>query len=340
MRTTRLLTATAAVAMAVVEVAAQRPANTSVCDYYTTALLGNNSAANQATVLTLLVNTAVVGNYTKPSIPGVEWPDVPVPGILAPGTVNGTAVNLLPYFNGGLASSNRGGSSGVVVNFLDDGGALPLMMNKPANGTRSNQFRLLTHLYAYFGVLLGCTQQGTATHPIAAFPSYNGSASMYATHKYMALSSPQLAYFIQQVGLAASSFGIADADVGVVAASLMDTFGQRCSKDAVVVPYQRPARPQAICTGEGCEVAGGDGVSEACVKAGPAPLPGVADAVKAAGQGNASSSATASASGSASVTSEAGSAPTQTGGVEGEGGRRSGVGAALAGVVAVLAVLL
>lgn len=168
MRTTRLLTATAAVAMAVVEVAARRPANTSVCDYYTTALLGNNSAANQATVLTLLVNTAVVGNYTKPSIPGVEWPDgkfcssspcfpilplpphhpvieptdtttVPVPGILAPGTVNGTAVNLLPYFNGGLASSNRGGSSGVAVNFLDDGGALPLMMNKPANGTRSNQ---------------------------------------------------------------------------------------------------------------------------------------------------------------------------------------------------------
>lgn len=173
-----------------------------------------------------------------------------------------------------------------------------------------------------------------------AFPSYNGSASMYATHKYMALSSPQLTYFIQQVGLAASSFGIADADIAAVAASLMDTFGQRCSKDAVVVPYQRPARPQAICTGEGCEVAGGDGVSEACVKAGPAPLPGVADAVKAAGQGNASSSATASASGSASVTSEAGSAPTQTGGVEGEGGRRSGVGAALAGVVAVLAVLL
>lgn len=64
---------------------------------------------------------------------------VKVPGILAPGMMNGTEVNLLPYFDGGLASSNRGGSSGVAVNFLDDGGAAPLMMNMPANGTTSNQ---------------------------------------------------------------------------------------------------------------------------------------------------------------------------------------------------------
>ena len=62
-----------------------------------------------------------------------------VPGILKAGKVNGTDVNLLPYFDGGLASSNRGGDSGVAVNFLDDGGAVPLMLNKPANGTDSNQ---------------------------------------------------------------------------------------------------------------------------------------------------------------------------------------------------------
>lgn len=42
---------------------------------------------------------------------------IKVPGILAPGTVNGTQVDLLPYFNGGLASSNRGGKTGVSVNF-------------------------------------------------------------------------------------------------------------------------------------------------------------------------------------------------------------------------------
>ena len=85
------------------------------------------------------MNTAVIGNYTKPQIPGVTFPDVMVSGILAKGTYNGTDVNLLPYFDGGLASSNRGGSSGVGVNFLDDGGAVPLTMNMPSNGTSSNQ---------------------------------------------------------------------------------------------------------------------------------------------------------------------------------------------------------
>lgn len=62
-----------------------------------------------------------------------------VPGILAAGEYNGTAVDLLPYFNGGLASTNTGGSMGMSQNFLDDGGAVPLMMNKPANGTDSMQ---------------------------------------------------------------------------------------------------------------------------------------------------------------------------------------------------------
>jgi len=42
--------------------AAQRPTNTPICDYYTTALLKNNTAENQLTLLTLLVNTVVIGN--------------------------------------------------------------------------------------------------------------------------------------------------------------------------------------------------------------------------------------------------------------------------------------
>jgi hypothetical protein len=62
-----------------------------------------------------------------------------VPGILAKGTVNGTAVNLAPYFSGGFASTNTGSSVGHVVNFLDGGGAAPLMKNLPANDTTSNQ---------------------------------------------------------------------------------------------------------------------------------------------------------------------------------------------------------
>ncbi len=112
---------------------AQRPNGTSICDYYTTALLKENNATNQLTLLTLVVNTAVIGNYTKPNV------GITVPGILAKGKYNNTDVNLLPYFNGGLNSTNRGGDKGVAVNFLDDGGAVPLTLNKAANGTTSNQ---------------------------------------------------------------------------------------------------------------------------------------------------------------------------------------------------------
>lgn len=88
-----------------------------------TALLKDNTPANQYKLLTLLVNTVAIGNYTQPNV-GVK-----VPGILAPGNVNGTAVNLAPYFTGALKSSNRNGVA-TSVNFLDGGGATPLMKNE------------------------------------------------------------------------------------------------------------------------------------------------------------------------------------------------------------------
>ena len=122
---TFILTAAAGLA------AAQRPANMSICDYYTTALLKDNTPQNQMTILTLVVNTAVIGNQSTEN-------KVQVPGILAKGTYNGTMVDLLPYFDGTLKSSNRGGSSGVSINFLDDGGAAPLMKGMPSNGNQTS----------------------------------------------------------------------------------------------------------------------------------------------------------------------------------------------------------
>jgi hypothetical protein len=101
-------------------------------DYYTTALLKDNNSTNQLALLTLLVNTAVIGNYTQPNHNAV-------PGILSPNAMfNGSAVNLAPYFSGALKSTNVNGTASSA-NFLDDGGAAPLMMNKPANGTSSKQ---------------------------------------------------------------------------------------------------------------------------------------------------------------------------------------------------------
>jgi hypothetical protein len=62
----------------------------SLCDKYTTALLTTNNATNQLTLMTLVVNTALIGNYTK-----TPAPKNAVTGILAAGSINGTAVDLL-----------------------------------------------------------------------------------------------------------------------------------------------------------------------------------------------------------------------------------------------------
>lgn len=90
-------------------------ASQSLCDKYTTALLTNNTAANQYTLLQLIVNTVVIGNYTQPNV------GISVPGILATANYGGEEVNLLPYFNGCLKSSNRG--QPTAINFLDGGAA-------------------------------------------------------------------------------------------------------------------------------------------------------------------------------------------------------------------------
>jgi len=226
---------------------AQRPSDTPICDYYTTALLKNNTAANQKVLLTAVVNTAVIGTFP---IAGVNTTGK-VAGILAAGKVNDTDVNLLPYFNGGFASSNRGGSSGVAMNFLDGGGAAPLMKLMPANDTSSNQYMLLNHLYEYFGVLLGCTQQGQSD-----FAAYDGEPSQYNVHKFMDLSYAEVTYFINQVAASAKSFGVADSDLTGVGTALNSLFNVKCAPNATVVTSQG-AQQQSICTGDNCPDAPG-----------------------------------------------------------------------------------
>lgn len=169
---------------------------------------------------------------------------IAVPGILAPGKVDGVDVNLLPYFDGSLASSNRGGSSGVAVNNLDGGGAEPLKKNMPANSNTSNQYFLLTHLYAFFGSLLGCT-----TYGMPGFPAYDGFPSQYQVHKFMDLDHHEVSYFIQQVGLAASSFGVSKDDVTAVGGALDKLFNYKCLPPATAIKAQGP-QLQSICAEE------------------------------------------------------------------------------------------
>jgi hypothetical protein len=179
-----------------------------------------------------------------------------VPGILNPnGEYNDTAVNLLPYFNGCDISTNNGTEFNLVTNppisqnFLDGGGAAPLKKNLPADDTTSNQYFLMTHLYQYFGVLLGCSGYSTP-----GFPSYGGVGSMYRVHQYMALDPYEVGYFITQVGLAAASFGVAQSDIDDVATALFSLFGYKCSAPVTVVPAQGKVL-DSICVDVTCAAA-------------------------------------------------------------------------------------
>lgn len=108
---------------------------------------------------------------------------------------------------------------------------------------------MLTHLYEYFGNLLGCTQYGKT-----GYKAYAGHTGMYDVHKFMALDAYEVGYFIQQVGLSAASFGVADADVTAVGQALNMLFGERCAAPAKVLPTA-PAELQAICIESDCPVA-------------------------------------------------------------------------------------
>ncbi|KAM0452824.1 hypothetical protein ACHAO4_005243 [Trichoderma viride] len=220
---------------------AKRPADVSMCDYYTKTLLGkDNTPENQLLLVTLLVNTVILGNYTTPNV------GIAVPGLLAPAVVNGESVNLLPYFSGEYATTNRGDCQGTSLNFLDGGGPAPLLSNKPADDETSNQYFLITHLYHYFGALIGCSHQG---YP--AFPAYAGAASMYQVHKFMDLNYAQNKYFIDQHVVAAESLGFSTEDGKIFSDNLYSIFAVRCGGPTSIIKTQGP-QLQSTCLTDDC----------------------------------------------------------------------------------------
>lgn len=238
----KFLTLIAGLTVALGLVSAQGNNNQSICDKYTTALLKENNATNQKTVLTLVVNTALIGTYSNATGP----PKNNVTGILNPGKWEGRDVNLLGYFNGSLKSTNRNGMA-TAVNFLDGGGATPLKQNMPANSNSSNQYTLITHLYQFFGTLLGCSAQ-TANGP---FMTYQGMQSQSQVHRFMNLDRDQMNYFIQQVGLSAMSFGVSMEDATTVGNSLNMTFNYRCEPPMVIAQGFANVS-QSICLAGSC----------------------------------------------------------------------------------------
>ena len=177
---------------------------------------------------------------------------------------------------------------------------------------------LLTHLYQYFGVLLGCSQQGKT-----GFDAYKGEGSQYEVHKFMALDAYQVGYFITQVGLSAASFGVTTEDVTAVGMSLNKVFNYKCALPTPVVPSQGP-QLQAICIADTCPLAANDTCS--AYKAVVAPK-------NATESGSSSSSSSATGSPTASAT--AGGASTRPSGAASQ--MQAGSVAAIAGALFALA---
>jgi hypothetical protein len=120
---------------------------------------------------------------------------------------------------------------------------------------------LLTHLYQFFGKLLDvsvpfslfilplivrkCSGYGQMD-----FPKYSGH-DMASAHMFMDLTPAEVGYFITQVGLAATSFGVSTDDVNTVATALQTLFGYRCSPAVTVIPEMGPTL-NSICQNEQC----------------------------------------------------------------------------------------
>jgi hypothetical protein len=221
------------------------------------------------------VNTAIAGNLDF-TLSGFFWPasksalnadvvlgknattalNVRVPGIL---NLNGTGTfpmadgttytgDLLKFFVGTEMTTNVGDRA-AMVNFIDIG-PLPFATGPSFVYTEeqmiSRQFLLMQHLYQIFSQLLGCSM---------GYPAYGGNPNMWTKHRFMGLTNTQNLYFITQVGLAAKSYGVTDADVGAVGAALVNIYNRKNAPAFGVKPEAGLTTAlQSCCQGPTCTV--------------------------------------------------------------------------------------
>jgi hypothetical protein len=74
---------------------------------------------------------------------------------------------------------------------------------------------------------------------------------MASAHAFMDLNPAEMGYFIQQVALAATSFGVSTEDVTAVGAALTKLFNYRCSPPTEVIPEMGKTL-NSICQNEEC----------------------------------------------------------------------------------------
>ncbi|KAJ8113734.1 hypothetical protein OPT61_g4203 [Boeremia exigua] len=226
---------------------AQRPTNASVCDFYAQAQFGANSSATQLSWIQSVVCLAFEGGSSLVNVsPNLT-------GILRPGTFDGKDIDLLQYFNGSRKSTNVN-NAGIGVNWLDGGGTTPLA-SFLSGASRSldlaeetNQYHLFSNFFVGFSRSFGCTL------PPPPLPKTNGPVSLAYAHKFMNLEHHQLGYFINQLSLAASHYGVSSQDASTFRTTMNSRFNVRCAPGVSSNPSS-PPQLLSLCQNETCPLA-------------------------------------------------------------------------------------
>ncbi|KFY40279.1 hypothetical protein V495_05503 [Pseudogymnoascus sp. VKM F-4514 (FW-929)] len=230
-------------------VLAQRPSTISICDYYTQVAYGSASEANQLKLVQSIVALAFSG---PKSIPSKKVPKE-LTGILNPGFQRGQRVDLLPYFNGTLASTNLNNQP-VGVNWLDDGGLTPLsdyLTGKTKSvvlSNSTNEYRLFGHFYTSFSHIFGCSL------PPADPPGPGGSLNLAYAHKFMSLDFAEVAYFIDQLTRAAEFYGFSKADTQALNIRMNSLYNSRCAPP-ITFSLQQGPQLLSLCQDPSCPLA-------------------------------------------------------------------------------------
>ena len=122
------------VALLVLKVVAQRPEGVSICDFYAESLYGANSSDTQLRLVQNIVALAFGGGSNLSNVSS-GLTGILNPGTFSSGTFQNLDVDLRPWFNGSLQSTNLN-NQGVGVNWLDGGGLDPL--SAYLNGSTAN----------------------------------------------------------------------------------------------------------------------------------------------------------------------------------------------------------
>ncbi|KAI0140197.1 hypothetical protein GGR57DRAFT_488258 [Xylariaceae sp. FL1272] len=204
-------------------VAAQRPSDASICDYYAEAKYGSNSSDSQFKLMEHIVALAFGGGTDLKGASNLST------GILNTGNFEGLAVNLRPWFDGSEPTTNLNDQA-VGIDWLDDGAQKPLMDFLEGESSSvvldkgSNEFRLFAHFYSAFGHVFGCTL-------VQGFPKANdsgGPINLAYVHKYMNLNQTHLGHFIDQLTLASKFYGFSDADADTLNTYMNAHYNVRC----------------------------------------------------------------------------------------------------------------